>query len=337
MTIAVAGWWWVGPGAGVPPPSYRARVLAHDGARYRVESPQPDEIVRLLDGSLSVAVNPLRRGQRFRIVTGEVELEVNAEGAALDVTAKADHLESARVMRGTVEVRAAGGAGRAITAGQAWQAPPGPYLPDRPYEPRVASAELSPDITHPLFPAPVGARWIYEAITETGRARIVVAVERETRTVWGATARVVRDTEFIDDQIVEDTWDWFAQDAAGHVWYLGEATSEYEHGRVVSRAGAWESGVGGARPGLVMLADPRVGNEYRQEYLPGEAEDYARVVSRDAAVTVRAGTFTGCLKTRDRSAIDAELDEFKYYCAGVGNVLVEEGATRLELVEYSGL
>ncbi len=214
---------------------------------------------------------------------------------------------------------------------------PAPFDPDRPYVPQVAPADLSANITNPLFPAPVGARWSYRATTDEGVESIEVRVLAETRSVWGATARVVRDTVHIDDQMVEDTWDWYGQDATGNVWYLGEDTTEYVDGLPAGNAGAWESGVDGALPGVNMLAAPQVGDVYRQEYYAGVAEDVANVVANDAAVTVPAGSWTGCLETRDRSALDPDLDERKFYCPGVGNVLVLEGDVRVELIEYAGL
>lgn len=214
---------------------------------------------------------------------------------------------------------------------------PAPFNPELPYTPDVEARDLGATLDNPLFPAPVGARWVYSADTEEGLERIEVVVLPETRPVWGTTARVVRDTVRLDGDVVEDTWDWYAQDLAGNVWYLGEDTSEYEDGNIVCNCGAWEAGVSAALPGVIMLAQPAVGDVYRQEYLEGEAEDLAEVVSLDASVSVAAGSWTGCTKTRERSAVEPELDEFKYYCPGVGNVLVEEDDVRVELVEYSGL
>jgi hypothetical protein len=211
------------------------------------------------------------------------------------------------------------------------------FDPAQPYAPNVMPGALSAEITNPLSPAPVGAKWTYEAVTDEGLERIEISVEAATQQVWGVAARVVRDTAYRDDVMIEDTWDWFGQDGDGNIWYLGEDTSEYENGAVVSTLGSWEAGVRGALPGVVMLASPQVGDVYRQEYLTGEAEDYALVVSMDSRVSVRAGTFTNCLKTRDLSAIDPELDEFKYYCPNVGLTLVEEDEVREELVSYSGL
>lgn len=214
---------------------------------------------------------------------------------------------------------------------------PAPFEPGRDYVPDVDAADLGPAITNELMPFPVGATWTYHAETDEGLEVIDIVVLADTRDTWGASARVVRDTVFLADEMIEDTWDWYGQDSRGHVWYLGEDTTEYENGEPVCNCGAWESGVDGALPGIVMLAEPQVGDVYRQEFYEGEAEDYAEIVELDVTVEVPAGTFDGCMKTRDRSAIDPTLDEYKYYCPGIGNVLVEEGDVRVELIEYSGL
>jgi hypothetical protein len=190
---------------------------------------------------------------------------------------------------------------------------------------------------------PVGAKWVSELVTDDGTEHIEVTVQAETRTVWGAEVRVVRDTAtFIPagettGELIEDTEDWFAQDGAGNVWYMGEATTAYDPGMEPSTAGSWEAGVDDALPGIVMLASPKVGQEYRQEYYAGEAEDYAIVRTLDVSPSVPAGDYEGCIKIEERSVLEPDVQEFKYYCEGVGNVLVEEEGDREELLETSGL
>jgi hypothetical protein len=95
----------------------------------------------------------------------------------------------------------------------------------------------------------------------------------------------------------EDTLDWFAQDAAGNVWYFGENTAECSGGKIASRAGAWMAGVEGAQPGVVMLAQPTVGEYYRQEYLRGEAEDVARVLKIDGTLKNGSTTYKDAVVT----------------------------------------
>jgi hypothetical protein len=210
-----------------------------------------------------------------------------------------------------------------------------PFGPNDPYAVTVEAADLSSTVTNPYLPMPVGASWVIEADTEDGLERIEVSVTTDAKNVWGVDALVVRDTAYLEGVIIEDTWDWFAQDGDGNVWYLGEDTQEYVDGMAGARTGSWEAGVDGALPGIVMLANPVVGENYRQEYLKGEAEDYGTVVSLDESVSVEAGDFDNCIKIRERSVIDPELDENKYYCEGVGNVLIEEGDVTEELVESS--
>jgi len=212
---------------------------------------------------------------------------------------------------------------------------PAPFDPGETYAPAVTSGDaLSAAITNPFFPAAVGTHWEYEATTDEGTERIVVDVLAETRDVWGFSARVVRDTVYLNDEMIEDTWDWYGQDADGNVWYVGEETYEYEGGEVVCSCGAWETGVDGALPGVLMLADPQVGMVYREEYYAGEAEDLAEIVSINETVTVAAGTFEGCVQTRNLSALEP-IEEFKFHCPGVGTVLEVEDDERVELTVFT--
>lgn len=187
-------------------------------------------------------------------------------------------------------------------------------------------------VTHDLYPLAPGTTWRYES-TAAGGETVLVEVLDDTRVVNGVLATVVRDRVYEDGELVEDTDDWFAQDMAGNVWYLGEDSKEVENGEVAGTAGSWEWGADGALPGIIMWADPaRLRDlEYRQEYRPGVAEDWGTVVSIDQTVTVPAGTFTGCITTEDWSGIEPGRER-KSYCPGVGLVLEQSGGGRLELV-----
>jgi len=207
------------------------------------------------------------------------------------------------------------------------------------YHPDVPTVWAS-GVTHPFFPLIPGVRYDYRAQTPGGTETSRVEVLPDTRVIQGVTATIVHDQVFVDGALTEDTFDWFAQDTAGNVWYLGEDSREIENGHVVSTEGSWEWGVAGALPGVVMWADPsaHTDTEYRQEYLKGVAEDVAVVVGLDESVQVPAGTFTGCLKTRERNALESGSTEFKYYCRQVGTVLETDGAggQRDELLQVSG-
>jgi hypothetical protein len=86
-----------------------------------------------------------------------------------------------------------------------------------------------------------------------------------------------------------------------------------------------------------MLAQPEVGDVYRQEFLAGHAEDYAEVIAVNVSASVPAGTFHHCIQTRERSTIDPTIDEVKTYCPHVGVVLEVSGNIREELIAFSGL
>jgi hypothetical protein len=131
----------------------------------------------------------------------------------------------------------------------------------------------------------------------------------------------VRDTVYKGDEIVEDTFDWYAQDAAGAIWYLGEDTAEFENGAISSREGSFEAGVDGALPGIAVPAQPKPGMRYRQEYYAGEAEDNGEVLSTTAMAQVPAGHYTEVLLTWDSVTIEPEVAELKFYAPGVGPVL----------------
>ena len=193
-------------------------------------------------------------------------------------------------------------------------------------------------IDNEYFPLPVGATWSYEADGEDGLETIEVEVLDETKTIEGVEATVVRDTAYLDGELIEDTFDWYAQDTDGNVWYLGEDTCEYEDGKCVDTGGSWMWGIDGALPGIVMWGDPEVdGQPYYQEYYPGEAEDVGEVIEEDLRVRVAAGRFHDCIETHDTSTLDTSANEYKYYCPGVGTVLTEEPDVDEELVSYSGL
>lgn len=206
------------------------------------------------------------------------------------------------------------------------------------YQPVVDPATFVEAIDNPYFPLTVGSRWVYEGDDDGEVERIEVVVLPERRTVMGISAVVVRDTVTIDGELAEDTYDWYAQDRLGNVWYLGEETAEYEDGQVVSTAGAWEAGVDGAMPGIVMPADPTVGEAYRQEFFVGEAEDLAEVRAVDATETVDAEPLAGLLVTREWTPLLPDVVEDKYYAPGTGLVLevtVRGGDGRIELVEFT--
>jgi hypothetical protein len=209
-------------------------------------------------------------------------------------------------------------------------------------EPRnLDPKDFTTKIDNPYLVLRPGSRWVYRETDTTGtRQRVVVTVTKRTKRIAnGVTARVVRDVATEHGRVVEATDDWYAQDSAGNVWYLGEATAEYRDGKVASRAGSFEAGVGGAQPGIAMPADPRPGLPYRQEYLKGKAEDRAAVVTvGEERVEVPFGHFDKrVLMTRDLEPTEPRVQELKFYVPGVGLVLAvhtDGDGGRAELLSY---
>jgi hypothetical protein len=206
------------------------------------------------------------------------------------------------------------------------------------YEPEVQPGDFVSEIDNPYLPLAPGARWVYEGESDGETERTEVVVTPERKEVFGTSAVVVRDTVSVDGEVVEDTYDWFAQDAEGNVWYLGEASQDYEDGQPAGTAGSWEAGVDGALPGIVMPAAPTVGDAYRQEYYVGEAEDMAEVVEVGAAEEVGAGAYDEVVVTKEWNPLEPDTVEQKYYAPGVGMILEEQvagGDGRAELIEHT--
>ena len=224
--------------------------------------------------------------------------------------------------------------GLAMTFAMASIAAATPHPPDIP-------ANFVHPITkpNPFFPLVPGTTFIYQGNKEGAKTSNVTKVTCATIVILGVTTTVVRDQAFDENgKLVEDTFDYYAQDAAGNVWYFGEDTKELDPstGAVISTQGTWRAGVNDADPGFVMLANPQVGDRYYQEFARGVAEDQAQVQTLDAsACTQSRGCFDHLLLTKETTRFDPGVVENKYYQAGVGFILgriVKGGAEYTELV-----
>jgi hypothetical protein len=160
-------------------------------------------------------------------------------------------------------------------------------------------------------------------------------------------AVVVRDREWVSEEcdgsyvLVEDTFDWYAQDDEGRVWYLGEATQAYDDEEdCLTAVGSWKAGEDEAEPGVILLADPSPGVAYQQEYYEGEAEDRARILRLNANVSIDFGDYMDCLHTKEYTPLSPGEVEHKFYCrlsqGGVGLTLINELKGKTRRVEYVG-
>ena len=207
-----------------------------------------------------------------------------------------------------------------------------------PIAPLPAAGGFAKKIDNPYSPFLPGMRWVYAGGSPRERERIVVEVLDEAKLIEGISATVVRDTVKVNGELIEDTFDWYAQDLAGRVWYLGEATKEYENGQVVSTEGSWEAGVDGAEAGIIMFAHPKVGEPYRQEFYAGHAEDQAKFLTLNTRAATKAGVFKHVRMTEDTTPLDSAITEIKFYAPGVGIVLefdLAPEAGRTELLRFT--
>lgn len=185
----------------------------------------------------------------------------------------------------------------------------------------VNPANFVSAIDNPYFALAPGETYHYQS--EDGSTVETFAVTRQTIKIQGVTCVVVRHISVVDGVLHEDTFDYFAQDNAGNVWYFGEAVKNYDdNGVFTDTDGSWKAGVDGAEPGIIMQANPQVGQTYNQENAPGIAEDMATVLSLTQPVDVPYGAFDQALQTKEFTPLEPALLEHKYYVAGVGHLLV---------------
>ena len=208
-----------------------------------------------------------------------------------------------------------------------------------PYDPEIDPSDfpytdgIIPE-PNPYWPLVPGTTFVYEGDGEV----ITVAVTHDIKEIAGVNCIVVQDVVTEDGVAIEDTFDWYAQDGDGNVWYFGELSRSFEDGELVGLDGSWEAGVDGAKPGIIMKANPEVGEVYRQEFFLGEAEDMGEVLDLAGSEEVAAEGADcegDCLITADFTPIEPDVLEHKYYKPGIGFVLETKPGTgeRVELVE----
>ncbi|MCC7141022.1 MAG: T9SS type A sorting domain-containing protein [Candidatus Eisenbacteria bacterium] len=207
------------------------------------------------------------------------------------------------------------------------------------YDPEIEAEDfLSPEEAaadpNPYFPLVPGTTWVYRKAAET----IEVTVTEDTIEILGVLCTVIRDVVTEGGVATEDTEDYYAQDEEGNVWYFGELSRNFEDGRLVSLDGSWIGGIDGARPGIIMLDEPEEEDEYRQEFLLGDAEDLAEVLSSEATETAPAGSCNGsCVQTLEYTPIEPGHEAHKFYAPGIGSIveISLETGVRTELISFT--
>jgi hypothetical protein len=196
---------------------------------------------------------------------------------------------------------------------------------------RLDPGAFTTRIDNPFWPMTPGSRWVYREVDADGdRYRVEVTVTGRTATVLGIQARVVRDVVFRNDRPLEGTDDWYAQDAQGNIWLLGEVRHRYGDPETAGDR-SWRAGVDGAQPVLVLPDDPEPGTIYRQ------SDAAVQVLSAATTAKVPFGSFRELLVTEESASPESGQIEHEFYARGVGPVLavtVSGGSGREELVGF---
>jgi hypothetical protein len=229
-------------------------------------------------------------------------------------------MRARRLLLGAIVIAALGSGGGSLAA---------PAVPP--------ASDFSARVVNPWYPLKPGSTYVYRGTKDGQAARDVLTVTRRTARIDGARCVVVEDRLWFGGHLEERTTEWYSQDKQGNVWYFGENTAELDvHGRVKNTDGTWRAGVRGARPGIFMFADPRVGRTAQQEYSKGEAEDHFQVLSLRALVRAPYVSSKRALLTKEWTPLEPGTVDHKLYVRGIGTVLeqtVRGGKERFALVE----
>jgi hypothetical protein len=222
------------------------------------------------------------------------------------------------------------------TLAPAYARNPAPIETGTPYVQTINPADFVAVVDNPFLPFEPGMKWVYD-----GDEHNEVTVLPDTKLILGVAATVVHDQVFSDGVLAEDTLDYYAEDRDGNVWYFGEKTAELDkNGNVTSTEGSWLGGADGAQPGIVMLAVPAAGDQYRQEYHAGDAEDLAEVTSLTGTIKAIGTTYSGTdvLVTEEWTPLEPGIRERKTYVRGIGNVetrTIEGGKELVTLTSFT--
>jgi hypothetical protein len=183
------------------------------------------------------------------------------------------------------------------------------------------------------FPLQVGHQLRLEGEDpHEGLVEVEITVTAATELVDGVLTRVVQEREWIDGDLVEVSWNFFASCAeTGDVYYFGEDVDIFEDDGTIVHDGAWRAGVDGALPGLIMPGTFLLGSRYHQEIAPGVAEDRAEHVGIGLLVSTPFGPFEGCVEVDETTPLEPGQHGRKLYAPGVGLVF-DDG---VELVGFT--
>lgn len=195
--------------------------------------------------------------------------------------------------------------------------------PNGAYDPKIDPLQFTTEITNPYVSLPVGKETIYVSKTEEGIERLEILIPGWTYTIMGVETLAYWNRLYVDDVLSEDTRDYLAQNKqTGDVWYFGEHVDNYEDGKLENHDGTWFAGQGTAKPGIWMIAGPKVGDEFVHEFKGRNDYNITRIVGVHESVTVPAGTYTDCVKTF-ASAVPEGSTAHYYFCKDIADIALE--------------
>jgi hypothetical protein len=205
--------------------------------------------------------------------------------------------------------------------------------------PTIDPANFVARVTNPYLPLVPGTTLHYRGVMKDGTTPQVdsFAVTHQRRLVMGIPCTVVRDTVTSRGGPVERTYDWFAQDRQGNVWYMGEETQELKHGRFGKMIDSGPAGKNGAQPGVMMEAHPVKGDSYWQFHWPGHAMDTAIVRGSGGRVKLPYRSFEHTLLTQEQSPLEPGVRDQKWSVRGIGYVQERAASGTQERIKLVGV
>ena len=188
------------------------------------------------------------------------------------------------------------------------------------YAPVLDPANFVAVIDNPYFPLPVGRTLVYKGVRDGQTQTDTVTVTGRKKSILGIQTTVVDDVATHGSTLLEKTFDYYAQDKQGNVWYLGEDTTAFLPNGKTDTSGSFVAGVDGAQPGIIMEAHPQIPDGYRQECFAGQAEDTAWIVGTTGSVSITYGKVRNVLTSLEATRVEPGSYDEKVYGPGIGIV-----------------
>lgn len=200
---------------------------------------------------------------------------------------------------------------------------------------RISECTFNSSGKNPFFNLTPGFKATFKGEEQDEKLDLTITVLNETKTiqipdVGTIEARIIEERELENDRLTEISKNYFAIcDKTNDVFYFGEEVDIYEEDGTITHEGAWEAGVAGAKPGIIMPGTFLLGSRYFQEQAADVALDRAEHIADNYKITTEAGTFENCVRITETSPLEPGHESKKVYCPDVG--LVQDDV--LELIK----